>query len=191
MKSIIATGKKSGSQLVLTDNPEIRINNVLEDYEIVITLEKMKFNVTLDIGKGGIASPDKGIKVEYNDNSPEYVFKADEGYRIKDVLVNGISQGAIDSIQLNGIKEDKLIQVVFEKIPAPDPVEPTDPVKPTEPTKPADPVEKPISPNDKNGAVTTHDESRVELNLWALLLSGFGLLFIIRKSFINKSHQDK
>ncbi len=62
------------------------------------------------------------------DSNGNITITPDKGYQVKDVMINGISKGALT--QLTGLKSSDQVVVTFEKLPE-------QPQKPTEPAKPA------------------------------------------------------
>ena len=74
------------------------------------------YNIVASAGTGGTISPsgtttvDKGV-------SQSYIISVNTEYRIKDVLVDGVSQGAIVSYTFSNVSADHTISVNFEAVP--------------------------------------------------------------------------
>lgn len=65
-------------------------------------------------GGGGKITPSASFKPG---QSPTYYVVPDEGYRVKQVWINGEPMGAITEFTFDGLIDDASIEVVFEKIP--------------------------------------------------------------------------
>lgn len=69
------------------------------------------FTVTAQAGEGGKISP-SSVEVEKG-GSVTFTISADEGYEIKDVLLDGISAGPADSYTLENVQADQVLSAVF------------------------------------------------------------------------------
>lgn len=96
-------------------------------------LRNRTFTVTATAGVGGTISQVGITSLKYND-SITYTITPNEGYTIKSVTVDGISQGAVTTYTFRGVKASHTISAEFEKIAA----------EPVAETKPA--VEVPAEP---------------------------------------------
>jgi|GEM_PF-1307641 len=67
-------------------------------------------------GEGGSITPHGETSKDYN-SSQSYQIEADEGYQIKDVLVDGSSVGNVDIYQFINISNNHTIEASFETIP--------------------------------------------------------------------------
>ncbi len=74
------------------------------------------YTITASSNVGGSISPD-GETVVPENGSKSYRISANIGYGIKDVLIDGVSQGAITSYTFTNINSDHTIEVVFEPVP--------------------------------------------------------------------------
>ena len=81
--------------------------------DIVYTVKYVvKYTIIASAGTGGSISESGEIKV--NDRtSKTFTFTPNEGYKISDVLVDGVSVGAVSSYTFNNITEDHTISVSF------------------------------------------------------------------------------
>ena len=74
-------------------------------------VERTEFKVTKTVnGNGKIEGPET-VKEASN---AEFTFKGEEGYEVKDVKVNGVSVGAVDSYIVEYVNGDIEIEVVFD-----------------------------------------------------------------------------
>ena len=68
-------------------------------------------------GENGKISPSGNLSVR-DDLSQTFVFTPDKGYRVKDVLIDGQSVGALRSYTFATVRKNRTVEVIFEKIPA-------------------------------------------------------------------------
>lgn len=88
-------------------------------YEVYIDVDysiKQTYTVTSSSNTGGSISPNGEIVVLEN-GSQSYSISTDTGYKIKDVLIDGVSQGAIASYTFTNVNSNHTIEVVFELVP--------------------------------------------------------------------------
>ena len=90
------------------------IVSVKEDHEIVATFAISTFSIIASAGSGGSISPLGTITVNYIPNLT-FTITPDEGYRIKDVIVDGVSVGAVSTYTFINITSDHSIQAIFVK----------------------------------------------------------------------------
>ena len=85
----------------------VSITNIVYTVNYVV-----KHTITASAGSGGSISESGEIKV--NDGaSKTFTFTSNEGYKISDVLVDGVSVGAVSSYTFNNITEDHTVSVSF------------------------------------------------------------------------------
>jgi len=109
---------------ILTDNgidvttkvisDKYTIVSVKEDHEIVATFAISTFSIIASAGPGGSITPSGTITVNYIPNLT-FTITPDEGYRIKDVIVDGVSVGAVSTYTFINITSDHSIQAIFVK----------------------------------------------------------------------------
>lgn len=75
------------------------------------------FVIKAEAGEGGTISPNGDVKVAKG-KSQEFKFKANEGYKIKHVIVDGKSVGNAESYTFENVVKAATISVSFEKIKA-------------------------------------------------------------------------
>jgi hypothetical protein len=85
---------------------------VTEDHTISASFAINQYIITATAGTGGNISPLGDITVTYGDNQ-EFTITSDTGYHITEVIVDGISQGAIDKYTFYTIESDHTITASF------------------------------------------------------------------------------
>ena len=108
-----------------------------------------------------------------------FAIAAAEGYEIKDVLVDGVSVGAVSDYTFKNVWKNHTIDAVF-RAKAEGPETPDKPAKPEKPSKPETP-DKPTKPEDKTKVPKTGDDAVLAGNALLLLLSACGLAAVLRK----------
>ena len=73
--------------------------------------------ISATAGENGTVSPSGNLSVR-DDLSQTFVFTPDKGYRVKDVLIDGQSVGALRSYTFATVRKNRTVEVIFEKIPA-------------------------------------------------------------------------
>lgn len=173
IKDITVNGHPYGST-----PSSLKLTEVKENKHIVVSFEKIKYNVTAEAGTGGSITPAGTTQVEHGGSTPNYTITPEPGYKIKDVIVNGQSKGPMESIQLDNITESKYIKVEFERIDTPTPTpKPTEPTTPPGPTTPPSPTSPPKVDTPDTGDASTPA-------VWWALTAVFGigtLLLILRR----------
>ena len=94
------------------------VKTVTENVSYTATYETVlrRFTVTVEpTENGSIILPDENGYITYEDVKT-YTFTPNDGYRIKDVFVNGKSIGGVDSYTFSGVTCDQTLKVEFEKI---------------------------------------------------------------------------
>ena len=74
------------------------------------------YTITASSNVGGSISHN-GETVVPENGSKSYRISANRGYGIKDVLIDGVSQGAIKSYTFTNVNSDHTIEVIFEPVP--------------------------------------------------------------------------
>ena len=75
-----------------------------------------RYTIEATAHKGGEISPD-GIYKVYKYTDKTYTITADKGYKIYDVVVDGVSVGAVHTYTFERVTEDHTIEVYFAKLP--------------------------------------------------------------------------
>jgi outer membrane protein assembly factor BamB len=87
---------------------------VKEDHEIIATFAISTFTIVASAGESGSISPSGTITVNYVPNLT-FTITPDEGYRIKDVIVDEVSVGAVSTYTFKDISSDHSIKAIFVK----------------------------------------------------------------------------
>lgn len=72
------------------------------------------YTITATAGTGGSITPD-GVTTVQEGGSQSYTIKADNGYHISDVKVNGASVGAVESYTFTNVRSNQTIAVTFSR----------------------------------------------------------------------------
>lgn len=86
--------------------------NVTCNHTISVSFALNTYSITVTVGTGGSISPSPAT-VNYGDTQ-EFIITPDNGYRIADVIVDGVSQGNITSYNFTNIQDDHTISATFE-----------------------------------------------------------------------------
>jgi hypothetical protein len=108
--SILVNGVDQGA---LT---QLDLTNVTANTTVVVNVEKTplpKYNLTVTQSENGSISPMSSI-VEEGESATDTITPI-SGYKIDDVTVNGVSQGAVSSMTLANITEDQSITASFSE----------------------------------------------------------------------------
>lgn len=85
------------------------------DHTIEAVFEAQIYNILASSTVGGTISPSGNITVNYNE-SCSFTITASTGYRIKDVIVDGVSKGPLSSYKFTNIDTNHTIRAVFERV---------------------------------------------------------------------------
>lgn len=91
------------------------LRNIVSDYEIVAYFEPITFTISASAQNGGTITPSGVAEYIYN-ASAEYAIAALPGYAIADVVVDGVSQGAITSYHFTQIRDNHTIEALFTQV---------------------------------------------------------------------------
>lgn len=108
IKDVLVDGKSVGAVTSYT------FNYVSSNHTIEAIFEPLTFIINASAGNGGTISPVGKIEIKYGDQKT-FVVVPDKGYKIKDVLVDGKSVGAVTSYTFKNIESDHRIEAIFEK----------------------------------------------------------------------------
>ena len=78
-----------------------------------------KYKITVTEGKNGSITPNGVVKVEKGEDQT-FKIKAEKGYEIADVLVDGKSVGAVAKYTFKNVKEKHTIEATFKKVEMPE-----------------------------------------------------------------------
>jgi len=86
------------------------------DREIEVIYKKQTFaSIAASSGTGGTISPSGTVSVNYGD-SETFTISPDQGYKISDVKVDGVSVGAVSTYTFSNVSSDHTIEASFEKL---------------------------------------------------------------------------
>ena len=136
------------------------------------------YTIKAAAGEGGSIAPNGYVTVSAGSDK-RFAIAAAEGYEIKDVLVDGVSVGALSDYTFKNVWKNHTIDAVF-RAKAEDPETPDEPAKPENPRKPETP-DKPTKPEDKTKVPKTGDDAVLAGSALLLLLSACGLAAVLRK----------
>jgi hypothetical protein len=74
------------------------------------------FTITATVGVGGSISPSGAVVVNYGANQT-FTIMPDAGYQVADVVVDGISIGAVTSYTFTNVTADHIVSAAFSEIP--------------------------------------------------------------------------
>ena len=132
-------------------------------------VEKTYYQIEIQVEGSGIVNPDGGddskVQVEKGHNQ-KFTMTPSEGWYVVDVLVDGVSVGALTSYEFENVQKDYRIKVIFKEI--------ADPSDPTDLTDP------------EIGIPSTGDATNVMMWITLALLSGLLLFVGYKKNVRNK-----
>ncbi|MGL5378464.1 alpha-L-fucosidase [Clostridium sp.] len=101
-------------ELVFTADSQASPN--IDKFDVVAKeLAATTHTITATAGENGTITPSGTISLEEG-SSQTFNFTPNAGYKVQDVIVNGVSLGAMDSYTIENIKADTTINVTFTKI---------------------------------------------------------------------------
>lgn len=137
------------------------------------------YTIKAAAGEGGGSIAPNGYVTVSAGSDKSFTIAAAEGYEIKDVLVDGVSVGAVSDYTFKNVWKNHTIDAVF-RAKAEDPETPDKPAKPEKPSKP-ETSDKPTEPEDKTKVPKTGDDAVLAGSALLLLLSACGLAAVLRK----------
>lgn len=87
--------------------------NVTADINVTANFEQMTYAIDASAGSNGSISPLGLVSVNYN-SSQTFTVSPDQGYEIEDVLVDGISVGAVSTYAFNNVMATHTISAEFK-----------------------------------------------------------------------------
>ena len=118
-------GWKQNGKVNLYTSAELKKMSFYKDTTFTAVFEKIdddqpivekRYTIEATAHKGGEISPD-GIYKVYKYSDKTYTITADKGYKIYDVVVDGVSVGAVHTYTFERVTEDHTIEVYFAKLP--------------------------------------------------------------------------
>ena len=114
----IASLTINGAEVVVTDPTNSYVDtlrNITDDLNIVAYFEPQTFTISATAQQGGIITPMGVSRVNYNADV-EYSITPANGYVIADVLVDGVSQGAVSTYRFTQVRANHTIEAQFEQV---------------------------------------------------------------------------
>ncbi len=111
----VATVKVDGVVTSMTGVNEYTFQNIRDNHTIEVTFEPTKYNITASADANGVIFPSGQIQVSYG-ASQTFSMTPNAGYAIKDVLVDGVSAGAVNTYTFSNISADHTISVTFAPV---------------------------------------------------------------------------
>ena len=134
--TIILAGSEITSEirkaLLASENHEITLYMVWKQFAVVTN------TITASSGANGSITPSGDVIVEEGEDQT-FTIQAASGYEIEDVLVDGVSVGAVSSYTFQNVTAARTISATFKKS-ADTPTPPKPPVKPADPISPIWPI---------------------------------------------------
>ena len=88
------------------------INNVTTSHDVVVTFALNTYTITVTAGSGGSITP-SGVVIVTHGANQTFSITLDTGYHIADVLVDGVSVGAVTSYPFNNVTANHTISATF------------------------------------------------------------------------------
>ena len=102
----------NGTAVTLDANNQYTINNITTNQNINVTFNQITYTITASANNGGTITP-AGTTTVNCDGSQTYSIAANEGYRIVEVIVDGQSQGVIESYTFSNVTANHTISATF------------------------------------------------------------------------------
>lgn len=94
--------------------PYYTFNNVITDHNILISFKLIDFSITASAGANGSISPAGNVAVTKGTNK-SFVITPNENCKISDVLIDGVSAGAVSTYTFTNVQMEHSIAAVFLK----------------------------------------------------------------------------
>ena len=159
--------------------------------------------ISASAGSGGSISPSGDVSVNYNENIA-FSIAANTGYYIADVMVNGMSVGAVSSYTFTNVQESHTISATFAAVstPTPTPVPTATPTPTPTPTSTPKPTATPTPAPTPTHAPTatpiptptpTQKPAQLSLSDVAVIgaVSALGIGLAVGAVFVTKKNEEK
>lgn len=87
------------------------VDNVTQNTVVEIAFKQIRFNVTSSCSTGGSVTPSMTLSIG---ESARIDFIPDTGYRVKDVIIDGVSVGVVDYYSFVNVNQDHTVYVEYE-----------------------------------------------------------------------------
>lgn len=112
VKDVLVNGVSVGAVRTYT------FSNVSANQTIVAEFEEnpiIYYTISVSCNDGGTITPNSDVTIQEG-MSQTFSISALEGYKISDVVIDGLSKGPINTYTFNNVKADHTISVLFEKL---------------------------------------------------------------------------
>jgi hypothetical protein len=92
--------------------PAYTFHQVAANHTLAVTFAFDTHNISASAGANGTISPSGSVSVNHGAGQT-YTITADAGYQVADVLVDGVSKGAITAYTFDNVLEDHTIEAMF------------------------------------------------------------------------------
>jgi len=110
---VLINGSPNGSAAM---NGSFTFTNIAANHTISVTFKKLRFQMQSIANEKGSIDPSGILDVTFGEDVV-YTMIPDEGYRVSQVLVNGINKGAVTNYTFTEVEADGVIEAFFELIP--------------------------------------------------------------------------
>ena len=93
----------------------ISLTSIQEHHHIVVEFEQIYFSITVSTIGNGMVTPNTSLEIPYGDDET-YAFIPEDGYKIKEVIVDGEALEPNSSYTFYNITSNHTVSVEFEKI---------------------------------------------------------------------------
>ncbi len=121
--SIDPTKKPEGLRQLIMDNVDknqlsgyVGSSGRINAYNTLFEINSINYTITATAGEGGTISPSGSVQVTAG-SSRTFTFIPDSGYKVSNVVVDGISHGALSIFTFQNIRENHDITVIFSTSP--------------------------------------------------------------------------
>lgn len=111
----VSTIKVDGIVTSMTGVNEYTFQNIRANHTIDVAFEPAKYNITASSDANGLIFPSGQVQASYG-TSQTFSMIPNIGYAIKDVLVDGVSVGAVNTYTFSNISADHTISVTFAPV---------------------------------------------------------------------------
>ena len=106
----------TGTGFATTTSNPLTVTHVTGDMTLTANFITLQYTLTPSAGAGGTISPDTPQTVSHG-ASATFTISPDAGHHIEDVLVDGISVGAVSSYTFTGVSRNHTISANFDNLP--------------------------------------------------------------------------
>ncbi len=97
-----------------SNNNPLVVTSVSSDLTLTANFIVQSFTITLDATAGGTITPAGPLTTPYGQDSPQITITPNQQYKIVDVLVDGVSQGAISTYTFVSVTDNHTLSAQFD-----------------------------------------------------------------------------